>query len=65
MSNSKHAHLRYNILDYCFRKKALNFNQLLEYVNNHIEEYYPEENISKRTLREDLKLLRYSKISGS
>ncbi|CAL2085293.1 WYL domain-containing protein [Tenacibaculum sp. 190524A02b] len=58
MANSKHAHLRYNILDYCFRKKALNFNQLLAYVNNQIEKYYPEESISERTLREDLKLFR-------
>lgn len=60
MANSKHAHLRYNILDYCFRKKAFTFNELLEYVNDKIEEYYPGESISERTLREDIKLFRDS-----
>ncbi|GGG88579.1 WYL domain-containing protein [Polaribacter pacificus] len=58
MANSKHAHLRYNILDYCFKNKAFTFNQLLEFVNNKIEELYPAEGISIRTLREDLKLFR-------
>ena len=38
MANSKHAHLRYNILDYCFRYKALISAQLLEYVNDKIIE---------------------------
>ncbi|TCI85310.1 helix-turn-helix transcriptional regulator [Tenacibaculum sp. M341] len=61
MTNSKHAHLRYNILDYCFRKKAFTFNQLLTYVNEKIAQHYPEENISERTLRDDLKLFRDSK----
>ena len=58
MANSKHAHVRYNILDYCFRNKVLTFNQLLEYVNNRISELYPCEGISTRTLREDLKVFR-------
>jgi len=58
LANSKHAHLRYNILDYCFRKKALNFEDLLDYVNDKIAEYYPKEGISVRTLREDIKLFK-------
>ena len=58
MANSKHAHLRYNILDYCFRYKALNSEQLLEYVNDKIIESYPGETISIRTLREDIKLFK-------
>lgn len=45
MANSKHAHLRYNILDYCFRYKALSSEQLLEYVNDKIIELYPGETI--------------------
>lgn len=58
MSNSKHAHLRYNLMDYCFRKKALKFGELLEYLNIGIAKYYPGEGISQRTLREDLKIFR-------
>ena len=58
MANSTHAHLRYNILDYCFRNKSYNFEELLRYVNERIAEYYPGEGISTRTLREDLKLFR-------
>ena len=57
MANSKHAHLRYNILDYCFREKAFDFEQLLEYTNEKIAVDYPGEGISIRTLREDIKLL--------
>lgn len=56
--NSKHAHLRYNIMDYCFRKKSLNFEELLDYVNQKIADYYPGEGISTRALRADLKLFR-------
>lgn len=58
MANSKHAHLRYNLMDYCFRKKAFNFTELLVYLNNGIAKYYPGEGISQRTLREDLKIFR-------
>ena len=58
MANSKHAHVRYNILDYCFRNKSYNFNDLLSYVNDKIAELYPGEGISTRTLREDIKVFR-------
>ncbi|WP_026777248.1 YafY family protein [Polaribacter sp. Hel_I_88] len=58
MANSKHAHIRYNILDYCFRNKSYNFNDLLSYVNDKIAEIYPGEGISTRTLREDIKVFR-------
>ena len=58
MANSKHAHLRYNILDYCFRQKSFTFDELLNYVNERIAEVYPGEGISTRTLREDLKVFR-------
>lgn len=58
LANSKHAHLRYNILDYCFRNKALSFQDLLDYINNKIAEFYPGEGISVRTLREDIKLFK-------
>ena len=33
MANSKHAHIRYNILDYCFRNKALTFQKNLDFLN--------------------------------
>lgn len=58
MANSKHAHLRYNILDLCFRIKSFTFKELLSFVNNKIAELYPGEGISERTLREDIKLFR-------
>lgn len=58
MANSKHAHVRYNILDYCFRNKAFTFNQMLEYLNEKIAELYPGEGISIRTLREDIKVFK-------
>lgn len=58
MANSKHAHVRYNILDYCFRNKAFTFNELLEYINEKIAESYPGEGISTRTLRGDIKVFR-------
>ena len=63
MANSKHAHLRYNIIDYCLKSKAFNFNQLLEYINNKISEIFPGEAIATRTLRQDLKLFR-DKVNG-
>ena len=61
MSNSKHAHLRYNVLDLCFRKRSYTFDDLLTAVNNHIETFYPNERVSIRTLREDLKVFRDKK----
>jgi len=33
MANSKHAHIRYNMLDYCFRNKALTFQKNLDFLN--------------------------------
>ncbi|WMI70067.1 YafY family protein [Mangrovimonas sp. YM274] len=63
MANSTHAHLRYNILDYCFRNKAFSFEELLRYVNEGITIYYPGEGISVRTLRDDLKVFR-DKVNG-
>ena len=61
MANSTHAHLRYNILDHCFRNKSYGFEELLNAVNEGIEELYPSENISERTLREDIKVFRDKK----
>ncbi|WP_299434589.1 WYL domain-containing protein [uncultured Aquimarina sp.] len=58
MANSKHAHLRYNILDYCFRNKSYGFEELLRTLNESISELYPSEEISERTLREDIKVFR-------
>lgn len=63
MANSKHAHLRYNILDYCFRSKSYGFDELLKVLNEAISDSYPGEGISTRTLREDLKVFR-DKESG-
>ena len=63
MSYSKHAHIRYNILDYCFRKRAFTFNQLHDYLNERLSYYYEDEAVSVRTLREDLKIFR-SKENG-
>lgn len=62
MSNSKHAHYRYNILDKCFRRreKPLSFQELLEEVNSEIAEVYPGEGISIRSLRSDIALFRDS-----
>jgi hypothetical protein len=58
MSNSKHAHIRYNILDYCFRNKSFTFSELLSFLNEKIAELYPGEGISIRTLRDDIKVFR-------
>jgi predicted DNA-binding transcriptional regulator YafY len=63
MAFSKHAHLRYNILDYCFRQKSYTFEELLKFVNESISESYPGEGISERTLRQDIKIFR-DKING-
>ena len=61
MANSKHAHIRYNILDYCFRNKSFTFNEILAYINDKIAEFYPGEGISVRTLRDDIKVFRDKK----
>lgn len=60
MSNSKHAHYRYNILDKCFRRRErpLSFQELLGEVNSEIAEVYPGEGISIRSLRSDIALFR-------
>lgn len=58
MANSKHAHVRYNILDQCFRNKRFTFKELLQYINLKIADIYPGEGISERTLREDIKLFK-------
>lgn len=56
--NSKHTHLRYNIMDYCFRKRAFTFDELRIYINDRLSDYYLGESISIKTLRDDLKLFR-------
>lgn len=58
MANSTHAHLRYNILDYCLRNKSYSFDVLLKVLNEGIAEFYPGEGVATRTLREDLKVFR-------
>lgn len=58
MSNSKHAHIRYNILDYCFQKRNYSFDELHKVLNSQIATLYPSESISIRTLREDIKVFR-------
>ncbi|WOD44192.1 helix-turn-helix transcriptional regulator [Hwangdonia lutea] len=60
MSNSKHAHYRYNILDKCFRRrqKPMTFEELLSEVNEGIDELYPGESVQVRTLRSDIALFR-------
>ncbi len=58
MANSIHAHLRYNILDYCFRNKSYTFDELFKVLNEGIAEFYPGEGVATRTLREDLKVFR-------
>ena len=47
MANSTHAHLRYNILDHCFRNKSYGFKELLNVVNEGIEELYQEINLTR------------------
>lgn len=60
MSNIKHAHFRYNLLDRCFRRKEkpFGFQELLDEVNEKLSEVYPGEGISIRTLRKDIRLFR-------
>ena len=61
MANSKHAHYRFNILDYCFRYKSYGFDDLHRYLNEKIAEIFPGEGVSIRTLRDDIKLCRDKK----
>ena len=61
MANTKHAYIRYNILDYYFRNKSFTFKEMLSHLNNKIAELYPGEGISIRTLREDIKVFRDKK----
>ena len=58
MAYSKHAHLRYNILDQCFRNGSYSFDNLLIALNERLETHYGDENVSTRTLRSDLKVFR-------
>lgn len=55
MSNSKHAHYGYNILDKCLRRRErpLSFQEVLDEVNERIAELYLGLGISIRTLRSD------------
>lgn len=63
MSNKKHSHLRYNILDKYFRRRErpMTFQEILDGVNEEISEIFPGESIAERTLRGDLKLFRDKK----
>ena len=38
MANSKNAHIRYNIQDYCFRNKSFKFDETLRFLNEKIVE---------------------------
>jgi predicted DNA-binding transcriptional regulator YafY len=58
MANSKHAHIRYNILDYCFHNKSFTCSELFSFLNEKIAEIYTGEGISTRTLRDDIKVFR-------
>lgn len=60
MANSKHSHIRYNILDYCFRNKSFTFDELHNYLNIKISEMYPGEGVSIRTLKNDINIFRSS-----
>lgn len=48
-------------MDYCFMNRAFEFKELLNYLNERIEETYPGESVSVRTLRQDLNLFRDKK----
>jgi hypothetical protein len=61
MANSKHEHVRYNILDYCFRNKSFTFNELSSFVIDKIAELYTVKGIAIRVLRDDIKVLRDKK----
>jgi hypothetical protein len=49
MANNKHAHIRCNILDYCFRNKAFIFQETLDFLNEIIVELYFGEGISNKS----------------
>ncbi len=63
MSNSKHAHFRYNILDQCFRRRErpFTFQELMDEVNERVSEVFPGKGVSVRTLRQDIQLFRDAK----
>lgn len=61
MANSKHAHYRYNILDYCFRKLALTKKELLSFLNQKLDQAYDGEQIQLRQLDSDLDVFRRKK----
>ena len=60
---SKHSHLRYNLLDHYFQRlqKPMTFDEILNSLNDALQESYPGESVSERTLREDIKLFRDTK----
>ncbi|GAA4801887.1 WYL domain-containing protein [Litoribaculum gwangyangense] len=58
MAFSKHAHYRYNILDFCFRKLALSKEELKDHLNQKLEVAYDGEQIAMRQLDNDLKVFR-------
>lgn len=58
MANSKHAHYRYNLMDYCFRNESLNKAELLEFINVRLESEYDGESIQMRRLADDLDVFR-------
>ena len=60
MANSKNSHIRYNILDYFFRNKSFNFDELHRHLNEKIAENSPGEGVSIKTLRNDIKVFRSS-----
>lgn len=61
MANSKHAHYRYNVLDFCFRNLALSKTDLLSFLNQKLEEQYDGEQIQLRQLDSDLDVFRRKK----
>lgn len=58
MANSKHAHFRYNVLDYCFQNLQLSKKELLSYLNDRLDENYDGEQIKLRQLDSDLDVFR-------
>lgn len=58
MANSKHAHYRYNVLDYCFREMALSKKELHSFLNNKLEQEYDGDQIQLRQLDADLEVFR-------
>lgn len=61
MTTYKLKYLRYNYLDYCFRKKSYSFKDLKNAVNDYLAQF--NESVSTRTLKDDLKVFR-SKEQG-